>query len=156
MKDTPEQDPPELTPPRRLVDGLRSEVQSLRVLVPAELDERIRQAARLKLTRGVAAGLASRGTVWRTWLPRIAAALCGAGLVGLWVNTRPPLDTSDARRDLDQSGRIDILDAFSLARQLQRQAVSGEAFDLNGDRQVDERDVQLLISQAVALDREAP
>lgn len=131
-------------------------MESLRVLVPTELDEGIMRAARLKLARGAGPGLVPRAAVWRTWLPRIAAVLCGAGLVGLWVSTRPPRDAFDARSDLDRNGRIDILDAFLLARQLQRQMSPGEAFDQNGDRQVDERDVQILISQAVALDREVP
>ena len=56
-----------------------------------------------------------------------------------------------AREDLDGNGRVDILDAFLLARQLEQGEVNNPAWDLNGDGKVDQMDVQQAAMFAVRL-----
>ena len=53
--------------------------------------------------------------------------------------------------DLDHNGRIDILDAFALARCIQSGDVRPEIADLNNDGQLNQRDVDLIAMTAVTL-----
>lgn len=56
-----------------------------------------------------------------------------------------------APEDLDANGRVDILDAFLLARHVQSRSVLDRAWDLNGDGRVDRGDVDNLALAAVRL-----
>lgn len=53
--------------------------------------------------------------------------------------------------DIDQSGRIDILDAFALARQVNSDAEYSSQWDQNGDGRMDQDDVDLIALSAVTL-----
>ena len=53
--------------------------------------------------------------------------------------------------DLNHDGKVDILDAFALARELRTGVRPTPQMDLNGDGVVDERDVATLAAQAVSL-----
>jgi len=55
-----------------------------------------------------------------------------------------------AREDLDGNGRVDILDAFLLARKLE-EGIANDAWDLNQDGKVDQVDVQHAAMLAVRL-----
>ena len=55
------------------------------------------------------------------------------------------------REDLDHSGRVDILDAFALARRLASPGQIDLQWDMNGDGVVDERDVDVVARAAVRL-----
>ena len=57
------------------------------------------------------------------------------------------------REDLNRDGRVDILDAFQLARQLQSGNDPGAGSDLNSDGEVDRRDVEIIAAQAVRLEK---
>lgn len=59
--------------------------------------------------------------------------------------------TAPPREDFDRNGRIDILDAFGLARRLEEAAAPGLEWDLNGDGGVDSRDVDLMAMAAVRI-----
>jgi len=52
--------------------------------------------------------------------------------------------------DLDANGSIDILDAYALAKQLERGQANQE-LDLNNDGSINQRDIDFLANQAVAL-----
>lgn len=52
--------------------------------------------------------------------------------------------------DLDQDGRIDILDAYALAKRIEQGQPANE-FDLNTDGQINQRDIDWIANQAVAL-----
>ena len=54
--------------------------------------------------------------------------------------------------DIDHSGRVDILDAFKLARQIESAAAIDTSFDMNGDGHVDQGDVEFIAKAAVRLD----
>mgnify|MGYP006280131507 FL=1 len=58
------------------------------------------------------------------------------------------------RADFDDSGRVDILDAFRLARHIEARAPVDERWDLTGDGRVDRDDVDLVASAAVRLGTE--
>ena len=61
-----------------------------------------------------------------------------------------------ARWDLDQDGRLDILDAFALARELKQGGTRNVQWDVDGDGQVDERDVAAIAARAVKLEQGGP
>ena len=55
----------------------------------------------------------------------------------------------ELRSDVDLNGRVDILDAFAMARQLRDG--SGEARDFNHDGRFDKLDIDLVAREAVKL-----
>jgi hypothetical protein len=64
---------------------------------------------------------------------------------------RPAL--AEGRADIDNSGRVDILDAFRLARHIEARGPADTQWDLNGDGRVDKGDVDLVAFAAVRLDK---
>ncbi|MEM6257013.1 MAG: dockerin type I domain-containing protein [Planctomycetota bacterium] len=61
-----------------------------------------------------------------------------------------PQPTTLQPGDLDASGNVDILDAYLLARQVE-QGGDTDAYDFNSDGRIDQHDIDLLASRAVAL-----
>ena len=59
------------------------------------------------------------------------------------------LANDDLRSDLDLNGRVDILDAFAMARQFRDGDT--EARDFNHDGRFDELDIDLVAREAVKL-----
>ncbi len=55
--------------------------------------------------------------------------------------------------DIDRNGRVDILDAFKLARQIESAGKTEESWDFNGDGLIDRGDVDFVASAAVRLDK---
>ncbi len=124
--------------PEELIRDLRA-AHSRRVEVPATVDATIAIAARRRLGR-------SR---WRRFAPLAGLAAAAAVGVGVWVNLpRPtPAVASAGPMDLNRDGRVDVLDAFRLAREVQR----GEGSDLTADRAADRARVDEIAGAAVAL-----
>ena len=60
---------------------------------------------------------------------------------------------ANVREDINRDGKVDILDAFLLARKLQGALFSDPNFDANGDGVVDNRDVEVIASDAVSLEK---
>jgi hypothetical protein len=121
-----------------------------RLFVPPTIDEAVLREARRYLGKPER----PRFSWWR-WIPRFAAAaalvaLLTYGFVRHGSRSRPPVF---AREDLNHDGRVDILDAFALARQLKAGPAPGPARDINGDGVVDERDVETIAARAVRLDK---
>jgi hypothetical protein len=130
---------------------LREAFQALRkeqMLVPERVDETVRMAARRHLPQRTGR------VVFLRLLPLAAAAGLMLACLGLWQWQRrsaPPVQVAAVRGDLDGNGRVDILDAFALARRLQGNE-RGQGLDANGDGVADEQDVQLLAALAVKLE----
>lgn len=59
-------------------------------------------------------------------------------------------DTDVAAGDLDANGRVNILDAYTLARRIE-QGRANQSFDLDADGNVDQRDIDWIANQAVAI-----
>jgi hypothetical protein len=55
--------------------------------------------------------------------------------------------------DIDENGKVDILDAFKLARHVESAGVADKKWDINGDGLVDRADVDLVAKAAVRLDK---
>jgi hypothetical protein len=55
--------------------------------------------------------------------------------------------------DIDENGRVDILDAFKLARHVELSGRTEKKWDINGDGLVDRNDVDLVALAAVRLDK---
>ena len=53
------------------------------------------------------------------------------------------------KQDLNRSGRVDILDAFYLARQIEKQLELQNQWDVTGDGNVNQKDVDAIASTAV-------
>lgn len=101
-----------------------------------------------------------------------AAGLAVAGWVGLTIWMAPPGQTSQTGRttakgptgnapelahtdaspfDIDRSGRVDIIDAFRVARALDRSLPVESAWDVSGDGLVDSTDVDAIAHAGVSL-----
>ena len=123
------------------------------VFVPSTLDEAILRAARKHLSRPESPRF--------KWLPLLpwfaaAAAMIVAGAL-LFFHSQPRSNISNppafARQDINHDGRVDILDAFALAKRLKQGTVSDLRLDVNGDGIVDERDMQIIASEAVKVNK---
>lgn len=55
--------------------------------------------------------------------------------------------------DIDQNGRVDILDAFTLARNIESGGPAKKNWDINGDGKVNRDDVDMVAFAAVRLDK---
>ena len=55
--------------------------------------------------------------------------------------------------DIDENGRVDILDAFKLARYVESAEHTEKKWDINGDGLINSNDVDLVASTAVRLDK---
>jgi len=130
--------------PDKLVAALK-EPLARRVFVPPSTDAAILKAARQHLARP------ERKHFFRPWLlwPTVAAA-CIA-LLGLTYFISRPVNPQFTREDLNRDGRVDILDAFQLAREMESGDHSASNADLNRDGIVDRRDAELIATHAVQL-----
>lgn len=141
--------------PQPLVEDLRR-LYAADPAVPAELDQAIRASARLHFKR----------MLWRRRAGRWAGfgAAAGVMLALLWSRpwnaTRedgsdvPPGTLAVARpEDIDRNGRVDILDAFTLARGMESATTLSLEWDVNGDGRIDGADVDAVARAAVRLER---
>ncbi|HKW30405.1 MAG TPA: dockerin type I domain-containing protein [Verrucomicrobiae bacterium] len=134
--------------PEKLVAALK-ELPARRVFVPPAIDSVVLLAAHRRLARPQRSGPGAF-RFWLNWPVWAAACLAVLGLVFLFV--KPAAVTpAIARMDVNHDGRVDILDAFQLARELQAGRKVAAGLDLNGDGVVDQRDVEILAAQAVTL-----
>jgi hypothetical protein len=63
-----------------------------------------------------------------------------------------PMQTKAAsNEDIDHNGRVNILDAFAMARSLEKQDTTEKHWDFNGDGVVDRRDVDVVAYAAVRI-----
>jgi hypothetical protein len=64
-----------------------------------------------------------------------------------------PAAGAEGRADVDSNGRVDIRDAFRLARHIESRGRIEARWDLNGDGRIDRADVDLVAFAAVRLDK---
>jgi hypothetical protein len=136
--------------PSKLADALRHAHEPAPMSFDA-LDDAVMAATRGELERrsrpivfrpapwlAAAALIAFGVTAWMIWQPQQTAPTPGARL-------------TIAREDIDASGRVDILDAFVIARTIERGRTPDPAWDLNADGTVDHADVDLVAGASVSL-----
>jgi hypothetical protein len=133
------------TLPPEIAARLRHDAERTAVLVPPVVDEAVLSRARERFTE-IRRRHSRARKVW--WMSAAAGLVALSFLASSLINA-PRFD----RADVDQSGRVDILDAFALARRIQQGTAGG--FDLNRDGVVDKLDVDLIAAQAVRLRKES-
>jgi len=144
----------------RVPDRLRRDLRGLFEppgAVPPRVDKIILDQARQRLAKP------RRLIIRLRWAAGIAAAaaviILGAILFNPQSGIRNPKSISPAlaegRADVDANGRVDILDAFQLARQIETRGPVAPQWDLNGDGRIDQDDVNLVALAAVRLDKGA-
>lgn len=85
-----------------------------------------------------------------------AAVVIFAFSLDLTKKPEPPTARSlsaGAQTDIDLNGRVDILDAFTLARRIEHAGHIEPEWDMNGDGLVDRNDVDRIALAAVRLDK---
>jgi hypothetical protein len=148
MSDSPEQF--DLDVPGPLAEALRGAYQH-RIEIPARVDGAVIAAARQKFDRR------RRLKVLARWGAAVSAA-AAAFLVAVWLlphrnaGTPGPNQLAETLKgDIDHSGRLDIVDAMTLARHLRAGDSPRGAWDVNGDGKVDQKDVDALAAASVSL-----
>ncbi len=125
--------------------------------VPADREARIlwnarKQAVRARKDRSGlrVPDVAARWAAAAVAVLAIASFLDGARSTQAPLAPRQALSTPALSADVNGDGRIDILDAFALARAVDAHRASAH-WDLNRDRVVDRADVDLVAASAVRL-----
>ncbi len=111
--------------------------------VPAELDRAVMDRACRHLLSGQ-----------RRWYRAIrwAGSVAAAAAIIIFACVFFNLNHSTNRADIDHNGRVDILDAFKLARQIESSDAQNKKLDFNGDGVVNQEDVDIVALAAVHLD----
>ena len=122
----------DLQAPNSLVEAL-NHLYKERVFVPPAVDDAMSREARKHLQR-----LQRPQSGWKPWLSWAAMAACLT--LAIWLGerlTRPSGGKSFAREDINRDGRVDILDAFALARKIETGGILDPRWDMNGDGRID-------------------
>ena len=170
----PEQEP---EAPAKLVTDLK-DLHKEHIFVPPKVDQSILNAAREHLEK-TSREPAEQETAGQPWIPQWAPwAAAAASLMLLLFLTLPgekhtspsalakasaPAEkvalmqkpsspaTMISRKDINKDGQVDILDAFTLASRIKAGAAIEENWDINGDGQVNQADVEEISAFAVKL-----
>jgi hypothetical protein len=115
--------------------------------VPAELD-----AAVLRETESILKRRYQRRRALR-WVGAAAATVAAAASITVAIYLRQPAPDRGVqqialRDDLDGNGRVDILDAFYLAKRMDSKN-KPKTWDINGDGRIDQADVDAIAQSAV-------
>ena len=148
--------PQTLEAPKRLVEDLTA-LHTAALPIPPEVDESVRSLA----GRHFAARRRARMVLRLVKVSAAAAAIAlvvtlGAPFFGRSAVPSMHGPTPVVRRpvgDIDRSGRVDILDAFVLARHIEGNDRLPTEWDLNGDGVVDRTDIDQIALTAVSLER---
>ena len=166
MNDKNENQPAEsqLNAPQKLMDNLQElyrPPESIRV----ETDRAIIDQARRHFDKNRFARRRQSRRVFR-WAAVAASVAAAVILVTLMINPTKELAKRSMNsaqmeemavsmdQDIDQNGRVDILDAFYLARRLENAGELIPQWDFNGDGDIDRTDVDTVAHAAVRLGKE--
>jgi len=150
--------PQDLEPKGEQLQQFRKDLTSLtcgHIEIPQEVD----QAVLRKATTALARTEGTRFTYGKpiAWLAAAASLTLVIWISGLFrSSTTAPLQATVASTpgDLDRNGRVDILDAFQLARELDDD-IAPTAGDINADGVIDRADVEAIAMKAVTLEQGA-
>lgn len=127
------------------------------VEVPPEVDRAVIDHAH-KHFATMQSGKARRLRIHWGWrIAAAAAVIIFAFSLDLTKQTGPITDSLTLSKtqavDIDRNGRVDILDAFKLARQIKAAGPTETEWDFNGDGLIDSSDVDVVALAAVRLDK---
>ena len=145
----------ELNAPPKLIVALK-ETSRRGIFVPPYVDNAVLKAAHKHL----AGSKVSRRRLLRYL--RLWPAIAVSAVVIICINlslfkmtlSHHELEVGYAREDLNHDGKVDILDSFALARELKSNKRLPATYDVNGDGVVDQRDVLLIATHAVQLNKD--
>jgi hypothetical protein len=137
---------------------MRADLNTLfepRQSVPPEIDRAVLGCAHQHLIRPQRCRSVLRWAAFPTYIG-IAAVIIF--MFSLNLTREPRLSShvsacAEARADIDHNGRVDILDAFTLARHIESASRPEPKLDINGDGLVNREDVDLVAFAAVRLDK---
>ena len=127
--------------------------------VPPEVDRAVMDRAGAHFAGREFAKSGKRRFRWASlWKVAAAAAVViFAFSLDLTEKPAPTVQYADVAQagavDFDRNGRVDILDAFKLARQIELASNTEIGWDINGDGLVNRADVDTVAMAAVRLDR---
>lgn len=129
----------------RALGGLRKQA----VFIPAAIDQAVVEQAKSHLAR-----IKVQRARWQRaqWLA-VATCVALAVVIAQTVLRRNGGEGAYVREDLNRDGRVDILDAFQLAREIQKGTTRTTSGDFNGDGKVDRADTEILAKRAVSLEK---
>ncbi len=144
----------------RITPKLSADLNALfepQVGVPPEVDRTVMDRAH-KHFAPLQSGKGRRLRVHWAWrIAAAAAVIILAFSLDLTKQTGPATDSfllSKAQAvDIDRNGRVDILDAFKLARHIESAGNTETKWDINGDGLIDRSDVDVVAIAAVSLDK---
>jgi len=142
--------------PSRLSNDLKA-IFEPQAGVPPEIDRAVMDRAH-KYFSAVQSSQGRRRRVHWAWRVAAAAAvIIFAFSLDLTKQTGPITESFSISKtqaiDIDRNGRVDILDAFKLARHIESADRTETAWDVNGDGQIDRSDVDMVALTAVRLDK---
>lgn len=139
------QDDAELNVPEVLRSALKTWYDPV-PSVPESIDQRILADARRDLALRAVPARPRRRTAW-TVVAAVSTVIAASLLIFV---SGPERNSGLTGRDFDGDGRIDILDAFAMARLL-KSGKPQSRLDVNGDGRQDQSDVDVVARQAVML-----
>jgi hypothetical protein len=114
-------------------------------------------ASRWHLASGKKQGQDALATHWAWRIAAAAAVIIFAFSLDLTKQTGPATDRFSLSEtqvaDIDRNGRVDILDAFKLAKHIETAGPAETEWDFNGDGLIDRSDVDVVALAAVRLDK---
>jgi len=125
--------------------------------VPPEVDHAVMDRAHKHLAP-LQSGRGKRLRIHWGWrIAAAAAVIILAFSLDLTKQTGPKTDSFSLSKtqavDIDRNGRVDILDAFKLARHIETAGHTETEWDFNGDGLIDHSDVDMVAFAAVRLDK---
>ena len=125
--------------------------------VPPEVDRAVMERAH-KHFAPLQSGKDKRLRIHWGWrIAAAAAVIIFAFSLDLTKQTGPTTDSFSLSKaqptDIDRNGRVDILDAFKLARHIESDGRTETEWDFNGDGLIDHSDVDVVANAAVRLDK---
>ena len=144
----------------RIPSKLSADLNALfepQVEVPPEVDRAVMDRAHKHLA-ALQSGEGRRLRIHWGWrIAAAAAVVIVAFSLDLTKQTGPTTDSLSLVKtqavDIDLNGRVDILDAFKLARHIESAGNTETEWDINGDGLIDRSDVDVVALAAVRLDK---
>jgi hypothetical protein len=144
----------------RIPSKLSADLNALfqpQVGVPPEVDRAVMDRA-YKHFAPLQSGKGRRLRVHWAWrIATAAAVVIFAFSLDLTKQPEPTTDSFSLSKaqaiDIDQNGRVDILDAFKLARHIESAGNTETEWDFNGDGLINRSDVDMVAYAAVRLDK---
>jgi hypothetical protein len=142
--------------PSKLSTDLRALFEP-QVGIPPEVDRAVMDQAHKHLTP-LQSRKARRSCIHWGWRIAAAAAIVILAFsLDLTKQSGPSTDSLTSSKtqavDIDQNGRVDILDAFKLARHIETDDRTEKEWDFNGDGLINRSDVDIVANLAVRLNK---